>query len=142
MSFVWYRCSFWLNIQTASPPDAVAEAREEDTGRPPRPRATPRPPSPPPALEFSLDPQGAVTVISVPELLEDSRAHVESEPVKFELDLKALNVQQLLLQAAGQHATVQLGTSDLTQFAVSKPPFAMPAQCQDSYPCHVEQNHY
>lgn len=114
MSFVWYRCSFWLNIQTASPPDAVAEAREEDTGRPPRPRATPRPPSPPPALEFGLDPQGAVTVISVPELLEDSGAHVESEPVWFELDLKALNVQQLLLQAAGQHAVVQLGTSDLT----------------------------
>ncbi len=114
MSFVWYRCSFWLNIQTASSPAAVAEAREEDTGRPPRHGATPRPPSLPSALEFGLNPQGAVTVISVPELLEDSRAHAESEPLRLELDLKALNVQQLLLQAAGQHAVVQLGTSDLT----------------------------
>ena len=61
-----------------------------------------------------MDPQGAVTVISVPELLEDSRAHVESEPLRFELDVQALNVQQLLLQAAGQHAVVQLGMSHLT----------------------------
>lgn len=119
MSFVWYRCSFWLNIQTASIPATGDEAREEDTGRPPRPGATPRPPSPVPALEFGLDAQGAVTVSSVPELLKDSRAHVESEPMRFELDLKALNVQQLLLQAAGQHAIVQIGTSDLTQSAVT-----------------------
>jgi len=114
MSLVRHRCSFWLNIQTASSPAALAEAREEDPGRPPRPGATASPPSLPPALEFGLNPQGSVTVISVPDLPGDSGPQLESEPQRLELDLKALNVQQLLLQAAGQHAIVQLGTSDLT----------------------------
>ena len=76
------RCSYWLDIQTASPPklepqeglkpetDDTKEP-QDNARRPPlrAPTQTPqRPASPPPALEFGLLPSGAVTVISVPAL--------------------------------------------------------------------------
>ena len=77
------RCSYWLDIQTASPPagnykpqDTTQDNRQNATiGRPPLrpPQQTPGgPPSPAPALEFGLTPSGAVTVISVPQLPAES----------------------------------------------------------------------
>lgn len=77
------RCSYWLDIQTASPPadnykpqDATQDNIQNATiGRPPlRPPQQTQggPPSHAPALEFGLTPSGAVTVISVPQLPAES----------------------------------------------------------------------
>ncbi len=120
------RCSFWLNIQTAKPPASTTEAKEELPGRPPRPGPNPSPPPVPPALEFGLDTEGAVTVLPVPPLPDSS----ESEPLRLELDLRLLNVQQLLLQAAAHHAVVQLGRLPRTISCSVKA--ALPSQHQHS----------
>ena len=114
ISHAYVRCSYWLNIQTAHVANTT-KATEEDAGpssRPPRP-----PPSSsggsgplqPPALEFGLSPEGAVTVVSVPLL--PIHAESGSESLKLELDPAALNVQDLLLQASAQNAATQLSKS-------------------------------
>ena len=106
------RCSYWLNIQTSQ--THAAKAREEEggsSGKRPRPTSQPSGgsgPSPAPALEFGLTPDGAVTVIPVPLLPGHSAS--DSESLKLELRPAAMNVQDLLLQAAAQNAAVQLGT--------------------------------
>ena len=106
------RCSYWLNIQTSQRP--AAKAREEEggsVGKPPRPTLHPSGggsgPSSAPALEFGLSPDGAVTVIPVPLLPGHSES--DSESLRLELNPAALNMQELLLQAAAQNAAVQLG---------------------------------
>ena len=81
------RCSYWLDIQTASPPadnpkaqddgeHAIQDNKQHATiGRPPlKPsQQTPGgPPSPAPALEFGLTSSGAVTIINVPQLPAES----------------------------------------------------------------------
>lgn len=105
------RCSYWLNIQTSQRPAAkLQEEGAQTTGKPPRPTphhpGAPSGPSLAPALEFGLAPDGAVTVIHVPLL----PGHSDSELLRLELNPAALNVQDLLLQAASQNAAVQLGT--------------------------------
>lgn len=105
------RCSYWLNIQTSQTPAAKPQEEEGGTGgKPPRPTlhrpGAPSGPSLAPALEFGLAPDGAVTVIPVPLL----PGHSDSESSRIELNPAALNVQDLLLQAAAQNAAIQLGT--------------------------------
>lgn len=58
-------------------------------------------------------------MISVPPLPGHSAAEADCEHLRLELNLKALDVQHLLLQAAGQHALIQLGMSCLSQTLVS-----------------------
>lgn len=110
--YTLFRCSYWLNIQTSQRP--AAKAREEEGGsvdKPPRPTVHPygggSGPSPAPALEFGLSPDGAVTVIPVPLL--PGHFESDSESLRLELNPAALNVQELLLQAAAQNAAIQLG---------------------------------
>ena len=52
-------------------------------------------------------------MIAVPPLSGHSAAEADSEHLRLELNLKALDVQRLLLEAAGQHALIQLGMSRL-----------------------------
>lgn len=110
--YMLLRCSYWLNIQISQAPAAKAQEEEGgSTGKPPRPTLHPSGggsgPSLAPALEFGLSPDGAVTVITVPLL----PGHCESDSESFRLTLNpaALNVQDLLLQAAAQNAAIQLG---------------------------------
>ena len=63
--------------------------------------------STPPAVEFGLTPEGAVTVVSLPLLPDDSE--LKSESQRLELDPEMLNVQDVLLQAASKYATLHLG---------------------------------
>ena len=115
------RCSYWLNIQTSQRP--ATKAREEEggsTGKPPRPALHPSGgssgPSPAPALEIGLSPDGSVTVIPVPLLPGHSEA--ESKPLGLELNPAALNVQELLLQAAAQNAAIQIGRQCVASGAI------------------------
>ena len=106
------RCSYWLNIQTSQSLTVKAQEEEEgSTGKPPRPTHHPSGggsrPSHAPALEFGLSPDGAVTVIPVPLLPHHSES--DSKSLRLELNPAALNLQDLLLQAAAQNAAIQLG---------------------------------
>ena len=54
-------------------------------------------------------------MIPVAPLPAGSTDGPESQPLRLELDVKALNVQSLLLQAAAHNAAVQLGMPNLAE---------------------------
>lgn len=55
-------------------------------------------------------------MIPVPPLPAGSMDDPQSQPLRLELDVKALNVQSLLLQAAAHNAAVQLGMPILAEY--------------------------